>query len=187
MHAVDLHRGDWRVTPRAPDAEFSTFYEAEYTGVVALAYGLTGSAWAAEELAQEAFIVVHGRWDEVAELDSPAAWVRRVAMNKAVSVLRRRSAEARAVLRLAGQRTLAQPMDERDEAFWREVRALPARQAQTLALYYVEDRPTSEIADILGISAATVKVHMHRGRQTLATRLGCAYDDTLEGNETHGR
>lgn len=166
---------------------FSAFYEAEYRGVVALAYGLTGSAWAAEELAQEAFIVVHGRWDEVASLESPAAWVRRVAMNKAVSVLRRRSAEARAVLRLTGQRRLAQPMEVLDEAFWREVRALPARQAQSLALHYVEDRSTAEIAEILGISAATVKVHLHRGRQSLAQRLGCAYDDTMEGSDTHGR
>jgi RNA polymerase sigma-70 factor (ECF subfamily) len=58
-----------------------------------------------------------------------------------------------------------------DERFWHEVRALPSRQAQCVALHYLEDRPVVEIAEILGCSSSTVKVHLHRGRLALAERL----------------
>jgi RNA polymerase sigma-70 factor (ECF subfamily) len=60
---------------------------------------------------------------------------------------------------------------EADE-FWSAVRSLPKRQAQALALHYLEDRPVAEIAEILQCSPNTVKVHLHKGRAGLATRLG---------------
>ncbi len=58
-----------------------------------------------------------------------------------------------------------------DHEFWEAVRALPARQAQAIALHYLEDRPVAEIAEILGCAPATVKVHLHRGRRALADTL----------------
>jgi RNA polymerase sigma-70 factor (ECF subfamily) len=60
---------------------------------------------------------------------------------------------------------------EADE-FWEAVRALPRRQAQTIALHYLEDRPIAEIAEILECSPNTIKVHLHKGRAALASRLG---------------
>jgi RNA polymerase sigma-70 factor (ECF subfamily) len=60
---------------------------------------------------------------------------------------------------------------EADE-FWAAVRTLPRRQAQSIALHYLEDRPITEIAEILECSPNTVKVHLHKGRAGLATRLG---------------
>ena len=64
-----------------------------------------------------------------------------------------------------------------DPSFWEAVRSLPARQAQCIALYYLEDRPPSEIAVLLGIAEPTVRVHLHRGRTALATRLGEDIDE----------
>jgi RNA polymerase sigma-70 factor (ECF subfamily) len=58
-----------------------------------------------------------------------------------------------------------------DAEFWRAVRSLPRRQAQVIALHYLEDRPVAEIAQILGTAEGTVKRHLHDGRQTLARRL----------------
>ena len=58
-----------------------------------------------------------------------------------------------------------------DEEFWKAVRALPKRQAQVIALHYLEDRSVVEIAEILECSEATVKVHLHKGRTRLADRL----------------
>jgi RNA polymerase sigma-70 factor (ECF subfamily) len=56
-------------------------------------------------------------------------------------------------------------------AFWQAVRALPKRQAQVAALFYMEDRPIAEIADILQMAEGTVKKHLHDARQTLARML----------------
>lgn len=46
-----------------------------------------------------------------------------------------------------------------------------------MALRYLEDRGTTEIAAVLGISEATVRVHLHTGRKALAERLGDELDE----------
>ena len=57
------------------------------------------------------------------------------------------------------------------------MRALPARQAQAVALHYLEDRSLAEIARILGCAEGTVKAHLHRGRRALADALRCTLDE----------
>jgi RNA polymerase sigma-70 factor (ECF subfamily) len=148
-------------------------YRRDLRAVVALAYALSGSRSAAEELAQEAFLEAHRAWDRISEYDDPGAWVRRVVANRAVSRVRRRVAEARAMARLAGRRELPAELAPADEEFWRAVRALSERQAQIVALHYLEDRSVADIGVLLDISPQTVKVHLHRGRQALARALGC--------------
>jgi len=158
-------------TPAAEDLQ--GLYRRHYRSVVALAYALSGSRGAAEELAQEAFLEAHRAWDRIGGYDDPGAWVRRVVVNRSVSRVRRRVAEAKALARLAGRRDLPAELPDPEAGFWEAVRRLPTRQAQAVALHYLEDRPVAEIAGILDISADTVKVHLHRGRRALAESLGC--------------
>ena len=56
-------------------------------------------------------------------------------------------------------------------------RSLPRRQAQVIALHYLEDRPVAEIAQILGTAGGTVKKHLHEGRLALTRRLQLEEDD----------
>jgi RNA polymerase sigma factor (sigma-70 family) len=154
---------------------FEAFYRREYHAVVTLAYALTGRAAVAEELAQDAFLVAHRSWDRVSAYELPAAFVRRVVTNMCVSFTRRLAAEARALAKLASRSAAwSAPLQADDADFWRSVRSLPHRQAQVLALRYLEDRSDPEIAQILGCSEATVRVHLHNGRLALADRLGIA-------------
>ncbi len=160
------------ITPmRAAPETFEAFYRREYRAIVAMAFALCGSLSVAEEVAQEAFIVAHRRWAELRDMEIPGAWVRRVASNKAVSFVRRRRAEARAMTRLGGRRQPVVELDVPDREFWREVRRLPDQQARAIALHYLEDRPVDEIAEILDCAPSTARVHLHRGRRTLAERL----------------
>jgi RNA polymerase sigma-70 factor (ECF subfamily) len=151
---------------------FEELYRRDFTAVVGLVYALSGSRHAAEELAQDAFLAAHRAWDRIGGYDDPGAWVRRVALNRAVSSLRRRSVETRSLLRLAGQRPLPDPLPEDADDFWRAVRRLPTRQSQAIALHYLEDRAVKDIAVVLECAEATVKVHLHRGRRALAAALG---------------
>ncbi len=157
--------------PAAPET-FEAFYRREYRAIVAVAYALSGDASVAEEIAQDAFVVAHQRWDDLVDMDIPGAWVRRVASNKAVSFVRRRRSELRAVTKLGGRRQPVAGLDHDDQEFWAEVRRLPKQQARAIALFYLEDRPVEEVAEILDCAPSTVRVHLHRGRQTLADRLG---------------
>jgi len=98
-----------RVVVEAPPEAFEDFYVREYPAVVGLAYALSGSRWGAEDLAQEAFLAAHRDWGRIGSYQQPAAWVRRVVANLAVSAFRRRVSETKALARIALGRGEAVP------------------------------------------------------------------------------
>ena len=163
-----------RSTPEATGVvqDFDEFYEREYPAIVALGFALSGSRWAAEDLAQEAFLAAHRDWERVGSYERPGVWVRHVVANLSVSAFRRRMAEARALAKAAmGQVPDVSELTPDGAEFWRAVRSLPRRQAQAIALHYLEDLSVAEVADILGTAEGTVKKHLFEGRKTLARRL----------------
>jgi RNA polymerase sigma-70 factor (sigma-E family) len=152
---------------------FEDFYRDERARVLAVVFALCGSRPAAEELTQEAFIRAHAKWSDLSNYDRPDQWLRRVAVNLAVSAFRRRMAERRAVDRMTGWRPpvvdeLAAPSAD----VWAAVRNLPRRQREVVVLTYVDDRPAVDVARILGIAEPTVRSLLHRARTRLAAKLG---------------
>lgn len=155
-----------------PAGAFDGFYRANYASVVRLAYSLCGSMQIAEELAQEAFVTAHQRWERLHGFDRPDLWVRRVVINRSISYRRREATERRALEQLHDREppgTVDLPIG--DAELWAALRELSPRQAEALALFYVEDQPISEVAKILGLGEETVKTHLKRGRAALAERL----------------
>ncbi len=150
---------------------FDAFYASEFEAVAGLAYALSGSRLAAEDLAQEAFLAAYRRWDEIGRYESPGGWVRRVVANRSVSVIRRRVVEAKALTRLAEPVHRLPELSPEACGVWRAVRRLPDRQAQVIALFYLEDLPLDDIASILDLSVETVRTHLRRARKKLARRL----------------
>jgi RNA polymerase sigma-70 factor, ECF subfamily len=169
-----------RADPTPEAVSFELLYRREFGKVVALAYVLSGSRSAAEELAQDAFMAAHRRWDVISGYDDPAAWVRRVCANRSTSLIRRRTSEAKALARLAGRRVLPEELPPDAAAFWEKVRKLPKRQAQVIALHYLDDLSVAQIAAILDCAEGTVKVHLHRGRKALAAGLHVTMDSGEE-------
>jgi RNA polymerase sigma-70 factor (sigma-E family) len=157
---------------------FEQFYLQEYPRVVKLAYALSGSRTGAEDIAQEAFLRAYRDWDRVGSYEHQAAWVRRVAANLATSGLRRRLVEARALTRLAARREPAlDPLPAENADFWRAVRALPHRQAQAVALYYLGDLSIQQTASVLDCAQGTVRAHLAKARRTLARRLNLEVEE----------
>jgi RNA polymerase sigma-70 factor (ECF subfamily) len=151
---------------------FEDFYRRELPRLLVLARALAGDL-AAEDVAQESMLVAYRQWARIAALTSPTGYVRGICAHKAVSLVRRRLSEGRAVRRLANRPMSAVgPLDGEGERLWAEVRRLPRRQAQVTALFYALDLPVSEVAVTLGCAEGTVKVHLSRARSELATRLG---------------
>lgn len=155
---------------------FDEFYRSEHRAIVATVYRITDDAGVAEDITQDAFAKALVRWRRVRRYDRPGAWVRRVAIRDAV----------RATNRTRGQRPLpaepswpAPPAVLDDPLLLAAVRALPGQQRAAVVLYYLEDRPTSEVANLLGCGEATVRVHLRRARARLAEEL----DDTHSHQE----
>jgi RNA polymerase sigma-70 factor (ECF subfamily) len=164
--------------PSDPTAlDFDAFFAAEYRGLVGLASVLCGQRALGEELAQEALLSAYKNWPRIASYDDPGAWTRRVVANLATSSWRRRAREARAILKVRRARRPDAELVTTDIAFWAEVRALPARQAQCVALHYLEDRSVADIARVLGIAEPTVRVHLHTARRELARQLNETFEE----------
>lgn len=149
---------------------FDDLYRREHRPLLRLAWTLTGRRDLAEELVQDAMLAVHRDWDRVRRYDSPGGFARRVLLNAATSAARRRAAEGRALARVPEDGVHRDELPP-DDSFWSALRSLPERQAQAVALHYLEDLPVSEIARVLDIAEGTVKVHLHRGRLALAELL----------------
>jgi RNA polymerase sigma-70 factor (ECF subfamily) len=160
---------------RATEADFEALYRAEFRSIVAIVHSLTGRRDVAEEITQDAFVVTHDRWHRIAGYDRPADFVRRVALNRALSSLRRRKAEHRALerwqRRTGADGTTPATGGDDESGLWAAVRRLPDRQAQAVALMYVEDQSVQRIAEILGCTENTVKTHLKRARATLSAAL----------------
>lgn len=150
---------------------FEQYYKRDYRALVGLAYVLTGSQFAAEDLAQDALTTAHKKWDSISGYDNPGAWVRRVMVNRSTSRFRKLRTETRTLTRLRAFREEDIEPEERNGEVWEKVRSLPPRQAQAIALYYWDDLSIAQIASVLECGTETVKTHLKRGRATLSKDL----------------
>lgn len=153
------------------DVGFDGLYRREIASLRTLAAALTGSRELGADLAHEAMVRAFRDWDRVGKLERPGAWVRRVVLNLATDVHRRRVRELRAIERLSVHETAA-PAEPADDAFWRAVRALPEMQRHAAALFYVDDLSVDRIAEVLGVGSGTVKKALFQARGNLARTMG---------------
>ncbi len=160
-----VKRADTRATV---DAEYARFFADEFTAVTRVVHGILRDVGRAEEIAQDAFLQLLLNWNKVSRYERPDAWVRRVAIRLAMRSMRRD--RMLGVLHLSLPRTIETA--PRDLDVHAAIGHLPGSQRAVIVLYYLEDRPTAEIAHILGCSEATARVHLHRARRRLASLLG---------------
>ena len=152
------------------DNAFATFYAASYPRLVGQVFAFTGDLADAEDAVQEAFVRASARWSRVRRYEQPEAWVRRVAINLALT-MRRRARRRLAVLAQLGPPAPAPPVTVDAVAVSDALRQLPARQRQAVVLHHGLGLPVDQVASQLGVPVGTVKSWLWRGRQALAGLL----------------
>jgi RNA polymerase sigma-70 factor (sigma-E family) len=139
-----------------------------------LAYFLTGDRDAAEDLVQDAFAKVAGRFRYVRVPDAFDAYLRRTIINLFTSQLRRVRLERR---ELARQRSHA-ATEHRDvdpaerDAVWKALQTLPPRQRAAIVLRYYEDLSERQTADVMRCSRGAAKQLITRGLAGLRREIG---------------
>lgn len=161
-------------TPLNSFESFESICRREQRGLTALAFALTGSWAAAEDIAQDALIALNRDWQKVSEYESPIGWTRRVVANRSTSLIRKRVSEAKALGHLGRRRPEEQDpsMPSESEHLWEAIRSLPKRQAQVVTLQALHSLSLREIGDVLEISKSSVQTHLTRARRTLSSQLG---------------
>src|SRR4051812_19425063 len=151
--------------------EFEELFEAEFRAVVRSVFVVCQDLGRAEDLTQEAFLELLRHWRRVSRYERPGAWVRRVAIRKAVQATKREARRSRFERRAATRDPDSQASSFPDDGVWAAVRSLPAQQRAVVALFYYEDLSVEDVARVLGCSVSTVKVHLHRAREALRPRV----------------
>ena len=159
------------------DTAVEQLYAAHYKRLVRLSVLLVQDVETAEEVVQDAFVAMHGRWRTLREPDKALAYLRQAVVNRSRSVLRRRGVERRhepartlSVVPEPGADSSAL-VHERRQAVLDALRALPRRQREVLALRYYLDLSEADIAETLGIRRGAVKSHASRGTAALRPLL----------------
>lgn len=151
--------GDVRVTKVS---EFEDLYREAGDRLWWALLAYTGDREIASDAAAEAFARALGA---AATIRDPAAWVWRVAFRVATAHVR----EARRTS-IAPQESYE--MDQQALGVVVALRQLTRRQRAVFVLFYLDDRSTNEIAELLGMAPATVSVHLHKARLQLRAILG---------------
>jgi RNA polymerase sigma-70 factor (ECF subfamily) len=151
-------------------ADFEAFVDGHSARLVKSLALITLDRGLAEDAAQEAFLQLYLHWREVPGMRDPAAWLYRVGMNRCKNYRRALSRTAGLIDRLGrsvegGQYPPEQWSPEAD--FVALFQPLPKRQRTAVALHYLADLSTSEIARTMGISQGAVSSHLHKARESL--------------------
>ena len=154
-----------------PAAEVAALYRRTWPQLIGLLVSIGGSRADAEEIAQDAYVKLLGRWDKIRRYDDPEAWVRAVAVRALVSRLRRQQVAARAAAKLMGRSVEVRgPDGDALDVAAALARITPAQRA-VVVLHHVLDLPIEQIADELELPPGTVKSRLARARQALAPLL----------------
>lgn len=174
-----------QLVARGDARAFETIYERHCTAVFSLAYRICGVRNMAEEIAQEAFLII---WRSGARYDrtrgSVRTWLLGIVHNRAIDMLRRSAVHER---RRAADEQAAEVLEAPErtdaEAARREtarsvralIDALPGDQRRVVELAYFGGFTHEEIADMLDAPLGTVK-----GRMRLALEKMRASMDEAE-------
>lgn len=148
--------------------------------VTALCHAKLGCASAADDVAQEALLRAYRALPSLAEPDKFGAWLCRIAQHACLNVLKSKQRGQVPFSALGPDQDPAEYLcgpepDADHEARLDDLRgaveALPDVYREVVRLYYHQDVTYQELADVLGVSAATVNARLTKARVLLRERL----------------
>jgi RNA polymerase sigma-70 factor (ECF subfamily) len=146
---------------------FEQVYRSSYPTLVGQVFLLTTNRAEAEDVVQEAFARLWANWRELYTYDNHEAWVRRVAMNLAISRWRKHS-------RQTSYEEAAVPLADHSASvsdLARALRGVSVKHRQALLLHHVIGLSVAEVAFEMSSKPGTVKSWLSRGRAELERQL----------------
>jgi RNA polymerase sigma-70 factor (sigma-E family) len=162
------------------DEAVAQLFAEHYRRLVRLSVLLVRDPETAEEVVQDSFVAVHGKWGSLEDPDKGLAYLRQTVVNRSRSVLRHRGVQLRVapVLEADHRRSVddGTATGVRRRVVLDALQKLPTRQREVIALRYYLDLDEATIAEVLGISRGAVKSHAFRAAAALRTLLEDSHD-----------
>lgn len=157
-------------------------YDQHRRMVYRTALVITGDQDAASDLLHDVFLRLFRFAENIDPTRPIEPWLYRMTTNLSYDWVKRQSRLPRPIedlvdwLSIPGRNPTDTAAEWNDD--WREVQqaisSLPLPQRVVITLYYLNDLPLQEIADILEVPLGTVKSRLHYGRLSLRRKLGLA-------------
>jgi RNA polymerase sigma factor (sigma-70 family) len=150
---------------------FEEFVEAEHARLYRALFLVTGTRYETEEVMQDAFLRVWQRWERVGTMEDPTGYLFRTAMNIWRNRLRRAQLALRSAIGFAPSEDPFSAVEDKDVVF-QALRSLAPNQRAAIVTTSLFGYSSEEAGALLGMSAATVRMHSSRGRAVLRQRMG---------------
>jgi RNA polymerase sigma-70 factor (sigma-E family) len=143
-----------------------------------LAYLMTGDRASAEDIVQEAFVRVAGRFLELRNPDAFGPYLKRTVINLCRKQFRRKGVERAYLDREARQPVVStsQPDVPNEQAIRAALLRLSPRQRAAVVLRFYDDLAELDIAEALRCRPGTVKSLISRGIKALRAEIGSEAD-----------
>jgi RNA polymerase sigma factor (sigma-70 family) len=152
----------------APGPAFDAVYTDERDRIVRLAYLLVRTHHVAEELAQEAFVVLYERFPTV---ENPRGFIRTVVVRLGLRWLRRHDLERRRLRVASGGEDGSTGEPEPPDETWAALGRLAPERRAVIVLRFYEDLDFGRIGELLACSAATARSRTRRALADLRKEL----------------
>ena len=157
--------------------DFDAWVAARGPRLLRLAFLLAGDRRDAEDLVQEALSRAYPRWERIARLDDPDAYVRRMIVNGHTSTWRRFRRRELLVGDVPADGLFAPVPDASESAdehrrLWSACLRLSEKQRTAVVLRFYEQLEYAEIADLTGLREPSVRARVSRGLAALRKDLG---------------
>lgn len=123
----------------------------------------------AADAVQEAFLEADRRWTTIGGYDEPAAWIRRVAINRMRN--RRRNMRRRTEILAAVRPVLEEDLTADLLDLRAAIAGLPEKMRIAVTLHHLGGCTVAEVAEALEVSPGTVKSNLHDARRRLRIDL----------------
>lgn len=144
-----------------------------YGRLVALALMVAPSRSEAEDMVQDALVAAFSGRARFGSVDEAEGYVRRAVVSRSMDAHRRRSAERRALTRVAERPgPVTGDPEAMDPRVLSALRALAPRERACVVLRHVEDLSVRETAALLHLSEGAVKRYVHDAVMRLNEELG---------------
>jgi RNA polymerase sigma-70 factor (ECF subfamily) len=163
----------------APEMTFAEVLRANQSMVFSLAYHYLRDPGAAEEIAQDVFLRLHRKLDELDDAKHVTFWLRKVTSHCCIDYVRKRGSRFTIALEDAAEPSITEKHG--DPLLNRRLRqliaTLPEKPRMVMVLRYQEDLTPDEISEVLEMPVRTVKSHLQRSLAMLREKIGRSMGD----------
>ena len=173
-----------------PETLFETYHDRIYGYI----RRLVRDPAEAEDLTQETFLRAYRRRDSLRDPEAVRGWLYRIASHACLDRLRQRkpqvsidseegAARAESIVSSSPSALEATERKETSACVQGCLDYLPDSYRAVILLYEAHSLTAAEIADLLGVTVATVKIRLHRARRRLqkVMECGCAVSNDRRG------